>query len=106
MEADRERAAAKEEVVEAPQRERGAEPAPLSLAQVQKQDLPEQVGEVVGRRVGVAARLGEGIRPFEAGVLDEEVGSLLDRDLAAVHPDVEDDPGSPPDGVGGKGDAK
>ena len=43
--------------------------------------------------------LGPRVGALEAGVLDEEVGRLLDGQLAAMHPDVEDDPAGPPDRV-------
>src|SRR3970282_983951 len=54
VEADRDAARVEQAVVEAAQREVGPEPALLVLAQPQQQGLPEQVAQLVGRRVGVA----------------------------------------------------
>ena len=99
MEADRQRAVVEQRVVERAE----VEPRPESLLlvgpELQQQDLAEQVGELVGRRVRVAIDLRPGVRPLEARLVDEEVRRLLDADLAAVHPHVEDDPAGPPDRV-------
>ena len=69
-------------------------------AELEQEDLAEQVRQLVGRRVRVAADLGPGVRGLEARLGDQEAGRVVDRDLAAVHPDVEDDPAGPPDRVG------
>src|SRR3990172_5460465 len=106
VEADRQPAVAEERVVERAERERAPQPPPLVVAQAEDQDLPEQVRKGVGRRRGVAPDLGQGVGALEPGVLDEEVGRRLDRDLAPMHPDVEDDPAGPPDRVRGERQAE
>ena len=93
-------AVAQQRVVEALQAEPVAEAALLVGAELEQQHLAQQVGQLVGRRVGVAVDLGPGVGVLEAGVLDQEGDGLVDADLAAVHPDVEDDPAGPPDRVG------
>ena len=82
------------------QRERVAEPALLVGAQLEEQRATEQVRQGIGRPVGVPLDLGAGVGPLEARLLDEEVDRLVDGQLAAVQPDVEDDPAGPPDRVG------
>ena len=77
-----------------------AEPALLVGAQAEQERPPEQVRQRIGRPVGVPAHLGGGVAALEPGLLDEEVRRLLDGQLAAVHPHVEDHPAGPPDGVG------
>ena len=43
--------------------------------------------------------LGRGVGPLEAGLRDQEVDRVVDRDLAPMQPDVEDDPAGAPDRV-------
>src|SRR3954470_21956913 len=100
MEADRQRPVSQQRVVKLLQRERIAEPSPLVVAKTEDQHLPEQVAELVAGRVRVALDLGSRVRRLEGGVLDEEGDGFVYPDLTAVHPDVEDDPARPPDGVG------
>src|SRR5688572_2510171 len=89
MEADRERAVVEERVVERAQVERSAEPALLVIAELEKEDLAEEIRQLVCRRVGVAIDLGPRVGRLEARVADEEVGRLVGGQLAPVHPDVE-----------------
>src|SRR5436190_19640111 len=67
VEADRERPVLHEGVVEVAQRERVAEARLLVGPKLEQQDLAEQVGELVGRRRGVATDLGASVRHLAAG---------------------------------------
>ena len=66
VEADRQRAVLEQRVVEAAQAERDPEAALLVGPQLEQQDLAQQVGQLVGRRVRVAVDLGPGVRLLEA----------------------------------------
>ena len=64
-------------------------------------DLAQQVRQLVGRACRCSSWTSA--RAFgrsKPRLLDQEVGRLVDAQLAAVHPDVEDDPAGPPDRVG------
>ena len=79
VEADRQGAVAEERVVERPKAEPIAEPPLLVRAELEEQDLAEQVRQLVRRRVGVAVDLGPGVGLLEARLLDQELGRLLRR---------------------------
>ncbi len=86
--------------MEVAQRESVAKALLLVLAQPQQHDLAEQVAQLVRRRIGVAVHFGRGLGSLEARFIDQELDGILDTDLAAVQPDVEDDPAGSPDRVG------
>src|SRR5258706_964442 len=66
VEADREGSATQEGVVEAAEREPRSKPALFLLAEPEQQHLPQQVREVVRRRVGIAAGFRGRVRGVEA----------------------------------------
>src|SRR4051794_11468277 len=72
VEADRERAVAKQRVVEIAQREGAAQPRLLVGAELEQKDLAEQVRQLVRRRVRVAPDLGPRVRGLEGRLVDEE----------------------------------
>src|SRR6478752_3582161 len=72
MEADRERAVAQQDVVEVTERERAPQAGLLVGAELEQEDLAQQVRQLVSRRVRVAPDLRPGIRGLEAGLGDQE----------------------------------
>src|SRR5258706_12309472 len=99
VEADREGSATQEGVVETAERERRSKPALFLLAEPEQQHLPQQVREVVRRRVGIAAGFGERGRALGAGLRDQELRRLLDPELAAGHAEVVHEPRRAPERV-------
>src|SRR5687767_464871 len=92
LEADWQPALVEERVVKAAQCERRAESLLLVGTQAQQQLAAEEIGQRVGRPVRVPLDLGGSLRSFEAGLLDHEIGRLVDADLTTLEANVEDDP--------------
>src|SRR6186997_477322 len=79
VEADRQGSISQQRVVEALQIEPVAESPLFVGAQLEQLGPAEQVRQGIGRAVRVPLDLGARVGALEVGLLDEEVGRLVDR---------------------------